>query len=241
MGATLDALRELQEIELQLVDIRRQLASKERLVTRQSAASKAAEDAIAAEKVELRKAQMAVDELDVDLKARRAQVAKHRESLNSVRTNKEYAAILSQLNTEKADEKRVEDRAYELMAVVDGHKKVLAERDQTLQVENNRLQAARQQLEQAQRLFAERLGALQKERDAAGAKLGKDALELFNRVSERYDGEVMAKVIRVNPRRDEYLCDGCNMSLAAERANTLMTRDELITCDNCGRLLYIER
>ena len=29
--------------------------------------------------------------------------------------------------------------------------------------------------------------------------------------------------------------------LAAERANLLMTRDDVITCDNCGRILYIEK
>jgi predicted nucleic acid-binding Zn-ribbon protein len=36
------------------------------------------------------------------------------------------------------------------------------------------------------------------------------------------------------------MCEGCNMSLAAERANALLTRrDELLTCDNCGRILHI--
>jgi hypothetical protein len=53
---------------------------------------------------------------------------------------------------------------------------------------------------------------------------------MFNRISERYDGEVMARVIQVHPRHPEYLCEGCNMSLAAERANALLTRDDYVHC-----------
>jgi predicted nucleic acid-binding Zn-ribbon protein len=30
------------------------------------------------------------------------------------------------------------------------------------------------------------------------------------------------------------------MSLNAEHANALATRDEIRTCDNCGRILYLE-
>ena len=45
---------------------------------------------------------------------------------------------------------------------------------------------------------------------------------------------------RVNPLWSR-ICDGCNMSLAAERANALLTRDDVITCDSCGRILYIEK
>jgi predicted nucleic acid-binding Zn-ribbon protein len=38
----------------------------------------------------------------------------------------------------------------------------------------------------------------------------------------------------------EYVCGGCYMSLTAEHANALRTRDELRFCDNCGRILYLE-
>lgn len=241
MGATIDGIRALQDIELQIVDIRRQLANKERLVTRQLAQHKAVEDAIAGDRNEVRKAQMAVDEIDLDLKARNAHVAKIREALNSVKSNKEYATLLGQLNTEKADATRVEQRAFELMAVVEEKKNAMATKEASLKLEQTRLDNVRGQFEQARKLFADKLAVLEKQRSQLAAALTKEALELFNRVSERYEGEVMARISRVNPRRDDYLCDGCNMSLAAERFNALMTRDTVITCDNCGRILYVER
>jgi hypothetical protein len=211
------------------------------MATRQAAQLRAAEDALVAERNELKRAQAVVDEVDVELRGRAAHIDKLRQDLNSVRTNKEYAAVLSQLNTEKADLSRVEARAYELMAAVEARKKAVAEREQALQTETARLQNARAQLEVTQKSFSDRLAALDKQRAQAAGQVDREALDLFNRVSERYEGEVMARVVRVNPRRDEFLCEGCNMALAAERANALLTRDELHTCSNCGRLLYIER
>jgi len=239
MGALLDSLRALQEVELQIVDIRRQLAAKQRSVQRQAEKLQAAEGAFASQREDLRRTQMQMDELDVELKARSARVASLRDNLNQVKTNKEYAAVLSQLNNEKADVSRLEARAFELMSAVEAKKKTLAEQERIVQQEAQRLANLESQLAQVQRLFADRLDALLRQREEASTKLDSKTLELFNRVSERYEGEVMARVLRVHPRRQEFLCEGCNMSLAAERANVLMTRDELVICDNCGRILHI--
>jgi predicted nucleic acid-binding Zn-ribbon protein len=44
----------------------------------------------------------------------------------------------------------------------------------------------------------------------------------------------------MHPKRDEYLCSGCNMKVTLEVINALQTRDELQTCKVCGRILYWE-
>jgi predicted nucleic acid-binding Zn-ribbon protein len=241
MGVMLEALLALQDIELQIVDIRRQLATRQRSVKQQAAKVRAAEEALATEREELKRLQIQMDEVDMDLKSRSAHISKLRDNLNTVRTNKEYAAVLSQLNNEKADVTRLESRAFELLTSVEAKKKALAEHQQAVQLEAQRVAALEGQVAQAQSSFMDRLTALERQREAACAGLDGKALELFNRISERYDGEVMARVIQVHPRRQEFLCDGCNLSLAAERANALMTRDELITCDNCGRILHMPK
>jgi predicted nucleic acid-binding Zn-ribbon protein len=240
MGATLDALIALRDIELQIADIRRQLAEKRQTVTRQAARLRAAEEALAQGQAQLKRAQMEADAADLDLKARDAAVTRLRDMLNTVRTNKEYAAVLSQLNNEKAERNRVENRALELLNEVENRRKFLAEQEQVVREESRRLTDLNAQLTQVQESFAGRLAALQQEREKAASRLEPKTIELFNRISERYDGETMARVVQVHPRRAEFICDGCHMSLAAERYNALKTRDEVITCDSCGRILYLE-
>lgn len=240
MGATLEALLALQDVELQIVDIRRQLAAKQRSVKRQTAKLRATQEELAAAQEELKRSQMDQDALDLDLKSRNAQVNRLRENLNSVKTNKEYAAVLSQLNTDKADLNKLEQRAFQTLETIESRKQQLAEQQQAVEQETARLKNLEGQYEQSRGSFSQRLEELQAERSTAAEKLDSQTLSLFERVSERYEGEAMAKLVRVHPRRDDFVCDGCQMSLAAERANALMTRDDVITCDNCGRILFIE-
>lgn len=241
MGATLQALLELQEIELQIVEIRRQLGRREKAVAAQAGRLSSGNTALSAERDEIRREQMKVDALDLEIKSRSAQISKVREQLNAARTNKEYAALLSQLNTEKADLSRVETTALELMGKLETRRAELAQREQAGGSDAARLEQLRAELEQARQSFAERLAALNQRRAAAAGRLPPEALNVFNRVSERYDGEAMARLSRANPRRDDYVCEGCNMSVSAERANALLTRDEVQTCKNCGRILFIEK
>jgi predicted nucleic acid-binding Zn-ribbon protein len=239
MGATLQALLTLQDIELQIVDIRRELERKQRLVTAQARKLKAARERIETERANVRRSQAELDELDLDIKGRSANINRLREHLNTVRTNKDYAAVLARLNNEKADVSRLENRALVLLQAIDAHKQELAEHGQAESAEADRLQDLQARLDQARASFAGRLEQLEAQRRQATAQIEPIAVELFDRLSERYDGEVLAEVERPNPRRDEFVCAGCHMSLRAEVANTLKSRDEIVTCRNCGRILFM--
>lgn len=239
MGAKLQALLELQEIELQIVDIRRQLERKERLVTAQDTKLKQFQTSTDTERAEIRKIQVQFDELDVDVKARSGHIAKLREQLNSVKTNKEYHAILQQMNTEGADVKRIETQAFEVMQKLDERKRGLTTRGDGQQAELQRLEALKSELEQMRQSFSARLTALQQKRDALAAQLDREWVSAFSRLSERYEGEATAELLRPNPRRDDYVCGGCNMAMRVDLANALRTRDDIINCKSCGRILFI--
>ncbi len=243
MGAMLEALISLQDVEHQIVDIRRQLAAKQRAVTRQTNKLREVEQALQQAHDDLRQTQIAADAADVELKSRDAHVNKLRDNLNSVRTNKEYAAVLAQLNNEKADRNRVEGRAMELLSEVESRKAAMADLQSNVEEEQRRLANLQGQLEQTQSSFDERLAALQARRDEAAAQVDPKTMELFNRLSERYEGEVMARCTQVHPRRQEYICEGCNMSVTIERASALMSRerDEVVQCGSCGRILFMDR
>ena len=241
MGAVLEALLDLQDIELQIVDIRRQMEQKARLVRRQSTRLQSMQEQLSNEREAFRRSQMDVDEIDVTLKSHTAHVARLREQLNSVRTNREYSSILDQLNNEKADSSRLEARALQLMEGMEVQRKTVEEREREEQAEAARLADLQAQSTRVENTFADKLAQLEQRRDELSERLDGQALGLFERLSERYEGEVLARIERTHPRRDEFSCGGCHMTLSAESANAAMTRDEVQTCRNCGRILYIEK
>jgi len=240
MGAQLHALRDLQDIELQLVDIRRQLRRKEKMVAAQVAKLDQTRQALEAEREEIKRTQVGVDELDLDIKGRSGKINRLRDYLNTVRTNKEYAAVLAELNNEKADVSRLEGRALQMMERLEARAQALREQEERESQEAERLEQLEAQLAQADRSFADRRAALEQRRSEAARGLAPTVLKQFERVSVRYEGEVMAKVVRTRPGRDEFICEGCYMTLTAERANALQIRDDVLTCPNCGRILFLE-
>ena len=81
--------------------------------------------------------------------------------------------------------------------------------------------------------------ALQPGRDAAAAAVSPRARDAFERLGERYDGEALSPLRKPDYRREEYNCSACNMDLVTDIYNKLHSRDELVFCPSCGRMLYI--
>jgi hypothetical protein len=63
--------------------------------------------------------------------------------------------------------------------------------------------------------------------------------QTFERLAERFDGEALSALKKPDRRREEYLCEACHMDLVVNVYNRLHSRDELIFCTSCGRILYI--
>src|SRR5436189_5687071 len=83
------------------------------------------------------------------------------------------------------------------------------------------------------------IDALRPARDAAAAAVPAKARQAFERLAERFDGEAMAALQKPDRRHEEYICGACNMALVVDVYNRLHTRDDLVFCPSCQRILYI--
>lgn len=241
MGAKLDALKDLHEIELQIADIQQQIARKQRAVDVQRKKAQNAKAAVDAKKAECRRAQAEFDELDLDIKARSGNVDRMREHLNTVRTNKDYHTVLAQLNTMRADLTKVETHALERMEGVESLKKQIADLEKLEQDDLARLKQVENEHDQTRGMFADKLATLEAQRAAYAKAVDPQILKLVARLSERHGGDVMAYAERRSARSDEYLCGGCNITLGTDVANSLRIKDEVLTCKSCGRILYLKK
>jgi len=241
MGKMLEDLFRLQSIERELARVRRRLRARQNAVSIQQRRI----DQLREEWEALNERAVArrkdADRLELDLKTSEGQVSKFRSALNSAKTNKEYAAILTHINTRKADNAKLEDEILRIMQDVDA---VKAEADKT----QEQIDAETKRLDQTKQTSAEEVARLEKmmaelssRRAEATRDVDSETLTIFERVAEKYDGEAMAPIaIQGKKPPHTYICAGCNMGLTAEHANALRVRDEIRRCDNCGRILYLE-
>ncbi len=239
MGQMLEELQLLQVVELKLAALRQQKSAKERRIHGHQRRIKKLDDQLADQQRSIREIQMRIDSLSLDVATREEQINHHRIALTKAKTNKEYAAILAALNTEKADNSKIENQVLQLMEEIQAYK----DEETAIQTDKDKLTSDAQKAENVLQEFEAKSekewSEYKSQWDVHAEKIESKALNAFNRVAQRHEGEAMAAVEKLNPKRDEYLCSGCNMNISLEIVNSLHTRSEIQVCPSCGRILYI--
>ena len=241
MGKMLEALARLQSIEHQVADVRRRLRTRSAAVKAQEAQIAQLKESLAAQHEAVVAAQKRYGAVELELRTREEHVAKLRASLNTARTNKEYATVLTEINTFKADNSKLEDDGLKIMQAVDAAKTEAEKiKAQIEQAEKRRDEIARTSAEEIARLEALQ-AELAKKRKEATAEVPPKELRVFEKIAATRDGDAMAEVEMFGRKPPyEYVCGGCHMGLRAEHANALRTRDEIRTCESCGRILFLK-
>ena len=80
---------------------------------------------------------------------------------------------------------------------------------------------------------------IQTQWEEAARDIPPESLNIFKRVAETYDGEALAVVETQEGKTATYSCGGCFMGVTAESVNLLMTKDDIIRCPNCTRILVL--
>ncbi|HEX2974190.1 MAG TPA: C4-type zinc ribbon domain-containing protein, partial [Tepidisphaeraceae bacterium] len=155
------------------------------------------------------------------------------------KTNKEYQAFLTGINTEKIDKAKVEEELLKVMEVVESVQPQVKELSSQLEGEQKKCEQIKQEL--AGKLAELKADVDQKQavRDEAAKNLPTRVLDTFDRLAERWEGEALAAIGKPDRRREEYVCMACNMGLVADMYNRLHSRDDMVFCPNCQRVLYI--
>ena len=177
--------------------------------------------------------------LDLDLRTRDAKIEKLRTQQQTAKNNKEYQAFLIEINTAKVDKGKVEEETMRVMEQVDKAGAESAALATQVEAERARLAELAAQIDDTLKQLQGEVEALKPAREAAASGLPAKVLAEFDRLADRFDGEALAALAKPDRRREEYLCTACNMDLVTDVYNKLHSRDELVFCPSCRRILYI--
>jgi len=239
MGPVLNALTKLQSVENRLRAAKAKLARCRRSVILQENQVRTLANNLEAKKEEILLTKVQSDRLELELKSRDESIGKLRASLNIAKTNKEYAAVLTQLNTTKADNSKIETQILDLMKDIEADEAECAEIQNQIDEQKQKLEQTRKDAETSAAKSEAEIEEIQKEWDVNAQDITAEPLETFKRVAETYDGEALSIVEQQGGAAGAYTCGGCFMGITAESVNQLMTKDDLIRCPNCTRILVL--
>lgn len=186
---------------------------------------------VAAAEAEHKARQAAIKQFELEVQARREQILKLRRQQVDLKTNKEFAAIESEIKTIEQAIRAQEDSELELMGLVDEASRQLEARKLAL-VEEAKV------VQKDVVVWDERATGLEgdlSEARAARAEAAKtitqsDWMAAYTRVFSRKDRAIV-------PLEDG-VCGGCHMKLPPYVVHEANRRNSLVTCGYCGRMLY---
>ncbi len=234
MFETIEKLLILQDRDKQLRRTRAELANlePERQVLKAKAAG--AQNSLETARQKLKGLESRRKELDLEVQAKKQLIERYANQQLQTRKNEEYRALAHEIETCKADIFKIEDQEIELMEQGEATQKEILHATQDV-AETRKL--ADGQLAE----LATREEHLRKELAELTANRGELAAAVEDAVRARYERLVKSKGENVVVGVQHGVCGGCHMKLPAQILVTCQAQAELVTCTNCGRILYYTR
>ena len=164
-----------------------------------------------------------------------------REELNNASNDKQYSALLAEVNTLKERRKAFEEEELLEMASAEELEGRLTEIQGRWDERQKVLASAKQDLETRENEVSEQLTELENERDTAAALIPEATLEQFDTIADDFDGEAMAAIEVLDQKRKEYGCTSCSLQIPLDSITKILGHpDDIVTCVSCDRILYLE-
>jgi predicted nucleic acid-binding Zn-ribbon protein len=154
-----------------------------------------------------------------------------KEQLMSVKTNKEYQAMQTEIAVGKKEVGRLEDQLLERMLEADALSQDVIQAQQRLAEEQTRVDTGREHIEQERAALQAQLETFDLERNKVAEQLPSQAMSLFESLARERKGiaVVEAKLGR---------CTSCQVRLRPQLFNDVRLNSALIQCESCQRILY---
>jgi predicted nucleic acid-binding Zn-ribbon protein len=170
-----------------------------------------------------------------------ARIEHLREELNKAVNDKQYSALLAEMNTIKEHRKAFEDEELIEMGAIEELDKIASDIEERKAEREKVLLVAEKELETRKSEISDQLAELEKERDGAASIIPESILDEFVSLADDYEGEALAAIEIIDLKRREYSCTSCSLRLPLDAITSLLgSREEIIKCVSCDRILYLE-
>lgn len=239
MSVTTKLLR-LYKVDCQVRSLRSRVDSAERYLKQQDRTLQDLEAKKAALDGQSRQLQATIANDENESRSIDERIKSLRDKLNNATSNKEYSALLTEVNTLKADKDGVDERILESMTRHEEILSAIAEIDTETAERVKVRSVAKSDRDQRAADVKDRLTELESERSTAAGDVPPQALAKFEEEVEFREDDVMAPISEHSRKHMEYACGSCQVLLPFESVNRLLGNGDLTFCGNCGAILFIE-
>jgi uncharacterized protein len=177
--------------------------------------------------------QLEVDrkKLELDVGTRTQTILRLRTQQYETRKNDEFQAIGHEIERYENEIRKIEDDELELMDQADKTKVQLEAEEKKAAAVKESISRQMKDLEEKSRTLETRLQEVIKERAELATKIDETLLNRFDRLfASKGDAAVVAL--------EHEVCTGCHMKVTTATSMHVKAGKEIVSCENCGRILY---
>ena len=232
MKEQLDLLWELQEIDLNLQNI-------EEGRTRYPKDLKRLDEKHQIEKERIQKEKEKVELLEKERRKKEGNLSLEQEKVKrtegrmfEVKTNKEYQALLNEIETTKQANSREEEEILRLMEEIEEVKRNLAKREKEVMATLEKIEGEKMRIQE--KMVQDDMGwkKQMERREILTQQMEKNLFRLYNKLKEKR----RVGVVRVKNET----CQGCFLNIPPQMYIEAQKNKVLIQCPHCNRILYFE-
>jgi uncharacterized protein len=231
MLEAIEKLLVLQDCDQKLITARAEL---QQIAPRRdflNAKARATQSGLEAAKTQSQKIESERKRLELEVESQKQRIDKYATQQLQTKKNEEYRALANEIENCKGAIAKLEDQQLELMEQAEAAGKKVAEANKVAKELKAAADAEIAELGKAEADLQARISALEAERSALGTSVEADTLNRYERLLRNKGNRVVVGI-------EHGVCGGCHMKFPHQITVTLQAGEEIVTCPNCGRILY---
>ena len=168
---------------------------------------------------------------------------KYQQQINRVSTQREYGALLQEIDTVKQQITASEGQAFSALESSEKAQQELTEKRESFRELDERYATEQARWEAEKPEVARQIAELKKRIGELRGQLPRQTASIFERILERYPAGALAPIRLIErPGRTqrEWHCGACNYRVRPQTVVEIRNGSGLVQCDSCKRILYLE-
>jgi hypothetical protein len=231
MRHIIEKLLILQDRDRRILRIREQLAriEPERQLFQSNAAS--AQAGLDAVKQKVKEAETGRKKLELEVESKKQQIERYALQQFQTKKNDEYRALAHEIETCKEEITHLEDQQLEFMEQIEAFQKQAAAATREAEESRKLAEGKLKDITAGEQNLRAELSGLESNRDQLTTAIEERALRQYERLLHSKGDNVVVGI-------QHGVCGGCHMKFPVQLVVSCQAAKELITCPNCGRILY---
>ena len=225
-------LVELQTVDFEIYNFKRELEEKPLVLDSLKAGYEAKQQGLKALEEESKKIFLDRKAKELELQVKEGDIVKTNSQLSLIKTNKEYQAKLTEIESLKADKSVIEEKVIILYDEGDSVNANIKKEKEILADEEKKYLSQKKEIEDSIKLIEDKLKVLEGKRKQITPEIDKNNLSRYERILPAKQGMAIVPV-----KTDS--CGGCYMNVPPQVINEIKMHERLIFCEMCTRILYL--